>query len=119
MDDLAGPSKRLRKTTIKEGMLNSDDLTHIMNWSSDEDVDSGSSWSGSEEECGDSSEDEEENAEPNVVVQQTQRIQNESDVWHEDKYMAQPIPFTGTTGLIVSPHMIFFKLCANEKPFYF
>jgi len=64
-------------------MLTSDDLSHIMNWSSDEDVDSGSSWSGDNGEYGDSSNDEEENpepAEPNVVVQQTQSIQNGSDL---------------------------------------
>ena len=58
-------------------MLTSEDLNHIMNWSSDEDIDSGSSWSGNNREYIDSSEDEEENpeqAEPNVVVQQSQGI---------------------------------------------
>lgn len=126
MDDPAVPSKRLRKTTSREGMLTSDDLNHIMNWSSDEDADSGSSWSGGNGGYGDSSDDEEENpepVEPNVVVQQTQSIQNGFDIWHEDKYMAQPIPFTGTTGLIVSPAgnkpYDFFKLCANETLFTF
>ncbi|KAL4098269.1 hypothetical protein QTP88_022908 [Uroleucon formosanum] len=110
MDDPAGPSKRLRKTTSREGMLTTDNLNHIMNWSSDEDVDSGSSWSGGNGEYGDSTDDQEETpelAEPNVVFQQTQNIQNGSDIWHEDKYTAQPIPFTGTTGLIVSPAEIF------------
>jgi len=74
----------------------------------------------------DSSDDEEENteqAEPNVVIRQNQDIQNGSDVWHEDKYMAQPIPFTGTTDLIISPAgnnpYDFFKLCANETFFTF
>jgi len=87
MDDPAVPSKRLRKTTSREGMLTSDDLNHIMNWSSDEDADSGSSWSGGNGGYGDSSDDEEENpepVEPNVVVQQTQSIQNGFDIWHED-----------------------------------
>jgi len=93
-------------------MLTSEDLNHIMNWSSDEDIDS----SGDEEENP-------EQAEPNVVVQQNQGIQNGSDVWHEDKYMALPIPFTGTTGLIVSPAgnnpYDFFKLCVNKTLFTF
>ncbi|VVC34175.1 Hypothetical protein CINCED_3A025815 [Cinara cedri] len=56
MDDPAGRSKILRKTTSREGMLTSDGLAHIMNGSSDEDVDSGSGWSGGNGEHGDSSE---------------------------------------------------------------
>ncbi|KAL4125798.1 hypothetical protein QTP88_010038 [Uroleucon formosanum] len=118
MDDPAGPSKRLRKTTSRERMLTTDDLNHIMNWSSDEDVDSGSSWSGGNGEYGDSTDDQEETpelAEPNVVFQQTQNIQKGSDIWHEDKYTAQPIPFTGTTGLIVSPVEIFLSENITDK----
>ncbi|XP_022163985.1 piggyBac transposable element-derived protein 4-like, partial [Myzus persicae] len=102
MDDPAGPSKRLRKTTSREGMLTSEDLNHIMNWSSDEDIDSGSSWSGGNREYIDSSDDEEENpeqAEPNVVVQQNQDIPND--------LMSGNNPYD------------FFKLCANETLFTF
>lgn len=121
MDDQPGPYKRLRKNTRREGMLTSDDLNNIMNWSSDEDVYSGSSWSGGNEDSGDSSEDMEENIEPIVVVPQIQTVQKESDVWHEDKFVAQPIPFTGTPGLFASPTgnkpYDFFKLCASEKLF--
>ncbi|KAL4091566.1 hypothetical protein QTP88_026233 [Uroleucon formosanum] len=79
MDDPEGPSKRLRKTTSREGMMASDDLKHIMNWSSDEDVVSGGNG-----EYDDSSDDEEENpepTEPNVVVQQTRKLQ---DYWKRE-----------------------------------
>lgn len=122
MDDPPGPSKRLRKTTIREGMLNTDDLTQIMNWSSDEDIYSGSSWSEDNRDIGNSSEDDGDDIESNDAALHTQSIQNNtSGVWHGEKYAANPIPFTGTTGLRVShpgntPYD-FFKLCANEKLF--
>lgn len=122
MEDLPGSSKRLRKTIVKEGTLTSDDLNCIMNWSSDDDIDSGSSWSGGSQDICDSSE---ENIEPIIVDSHTQSIQNDnmSGIWHEEKYVARSIPFTGTTGLLVSnpgnkPYD-FFKLCANEKLFAF
>jgi len=48
-------------------MLTSDDLSHLMNWSSDEYVDSGTSWSEGNGECGDISEDKQENPEPQML----------------------------------------------------
>lgn len=54
MKDLTGPPKKLRKTTKMEGMSTSDDLNDIVNWSSDEDVFSGSSWNRDDVDYGDS-----------------------------------------------------------------
>lgn len=107
-----------------KGMLNTDDLNQIMIWSSDEDIYSGSSWSGgNNQDIGISSEDDgDDHIEPNYVDPHTESVQNNmSEVWHEEKYAAQQIPFTGTTGLLVShsgntPYD-FLKLCANERLF--
>jgi len=46
-------------------MLTSDDLSQIVNWSSDHDVYSGSSWNSGNTNCGDNNEDEKENTEQN------------------------------------------------------
>lgn len=126
MDDLPGSSKRLRKSTIKEEMLTSDDLNKIMNWSSNEDVFSKSNWSWGNGDIGNSSVDDEENTESIVETCRSTYSKYTKWIWylmHEEKYVAQLIPFTGKTGLLVSypgnKSYEFFHFCANEKLFTF
>lgn len=112
-EDFTGPRKRLRKTTWMEGMSTLDDLNDIVNWSSDEDVLSGSSWSGDDVVCGDSSEDDEENAKQNVAIPQTRNVKSESDFGHEDKYMVRPMPWS----CCLTSHTIFSNYARTKNVF--
>lgn len=101
-------------------MLTSTDFNEIMNWSSDEYVSSGSSWSDGNRDIGNSSKDYEENTEFIVENLHSQSTQSNSDVWHKEKYAAQLIPFTGTSLLVLYPGnkpYNFFRLCMNEELF--